>query len=119
MYEKTENFLLECVAREQNRTVDIFDELRYSKQYYSYNFKLDFEKFPCTSSSIRVHNQKAYHQHRLWLVGPTKKICDLDPELYAYQVNDDGLQTVTKLLTIFQLLANAVNKQEILYASVE
>ena len=90
MYETAEHFLLECVTRQENRNVNTFDEMRYSK-YHSHNLKLDLEKFPCTSKSIRFQIQKAYYQRRLWFLSSREKRCDLDPQLYSYELNDEGL----------------------------
>ena len=52
--------------------------------------KVDLERFPCTSSFIRLHIQKAYYERRLWFVDSTKKMCDLDPNLYSYEFNYEG-----------------------------
>ena len=72
MYETAEHFLLECLTRQQNREVDTFDELRFSHKY-----RLDLEKFPCTSRSIRMHIKKAYYQCSLWIFALTMKSCKL------------------------------------------
>ena len=60
-----EQFLLECIMQGENRVVNIFDELRYSR-YHSYNLRFHLERFSCTSRSIRLDIQKAYDQRRLW-----------------------------------------------------
>ena len=65
MYETAEHFLLECITRAETRAVDTFDEMRFTR-FHLPNFKLDLEKFPCTSKSIRLHINKAYYQRRLW-----------------------------------------------------
>ena len=90
MYELAEHFLLECVTRSENRKEDTFDELRYTT-YHSLNHKLDLQKFPCTSSTIKIHILRAYYQCRLWIIAPMMKACDLEAIYYGYRVNEEGL----------------------------
>ena len=80
MYIMAERFLLECVTREENRSVDTFDELR-NTIFHKHNLQFDLEKFPCTSTSLRLHIKRTYYQRRLWFVASREKKCDLDPIL--------------------------------------
>ena len=52
---------------------------------------LDLEKFPPTSSSIKLHIRHAYLQAYLWYQAPFIDSIDLDPENYGYVRDDEDL----------------------------
>ena len=85
-----EHFLLECISRVVSRSEETFNDLRYSR-YHSQNYKLDLNKFPCTSNSLRFHIQRAYFQCRLWILSATIESIDLDPVLYGYTFDDSKM----------------------------
>ena len=59
MVTAAEKFLIDCMPK--SYSADSFNSLRYLS-YHSINFKLNIEKFPCTSSNLRLHIQRAYLQ---------------------------------------------------------
>ena len=59
MLEAAEKFLVKCLPK--SSSTDSFDSLRHSV-YHAPSFKLDIEKFPCCSSTIKFHIHRAYRQ---------------------------------------------------------
>ena len=56
-YQICEQFLLKCLPKSTN--IESFDALCYS-YYHSPNYKLDIEKLPCSSSSLKLHIQRSF-----------------------------------------------------------
>ena len=74
--------------------ITTFDELRALK-YFDYKSELDFKKLPCTSSSIQLHNLRAYYKCRMMTDAPFKDISlSHPPELYGFIENSDFLEVV-------------------------
>ena len=88
-----EQFLLKCLPKSSN--VKSFDSLRHST-YHTPSFKLNIERFPCCSSSLRHHIQRAFcecFKIKNWLV---PELCD--PIEYGYELDsdDDLIPVITK-----------------------
>ena len=58
-----EVFLVTCLKAKSTKIS--FDELRY-EIYHKKPSKLEPQKFPCTSKSLRLHIQRAYFQSMEW-----------------------------------------------------
>ena len=58
-----EIFLIQCISKDP--LLNSFDEIR-EEMFYKTSLKLDIEKFPPTSDSIRLHILHAYFQADLW-----------------------------------------------------
>ena len=86
MIATSELFLVSCVSK--NTRLTNFDELR-EEIYHNKSFKLDIEKLPPTSNSIKLHIRRAYLQAYLWYRAPFEKVLDLDPTEFCYARNDD------------------------------
>ena len=56
-------FLIQCISKDS--LPDSFDEI-HKEMFYKSSLKLDIEKFPPTSDSIRLHILRAYFQAHLW-----------------------------------------------------
>ena len=70
-----EKFLVDCLSNDKK--VQTFDEVRY-QTYHKKSFQVDFEKLPCTSSSIHLHIRRAFLQCYLWLHAPFMETIDLN-----------------------------------------
>ena len=77
-----EHFLLDCMSRTAQRSVDTFDELRYER--YHKPGKFSVEKFPCSSNTLKAQIRWAFFQCNLWLGAATKPRPELDPTDYNY-----------------------------------
>ena len=55
----TEQFLLQSLMKTETHK-KTFDDFRYSR-YHSNNFKLELDKFPCSSTTLRKHIQREYY----------------------------------------------------------
>ena len=118
-----EKLLLKCLPQSSN--VDSFDLLRYNK-YHSVNNKIDIEKLPCTSSSLKFHIQRAFMESfkikNCLMSGELIEACS--PNYHGYEFDDKGNYLFQSLLDhyfqkISQLRANALNAQNQTYAHVE
>ena len=96
IFNAAEHFLLDCLSRTANRTVNTIDELRYN-QYHNLGSTFSIDKFPCTSRSLRVHIQWSYYQCTLWLGAATKTCSQLDPIEFGYG-NDDNFFLYPKII---------------------
>ena len=85
MIATAELFLVKCISKNTSSTN--FDELR-EEIYHSKSFKLDLEKLPPTSSSKKLHIQRAYLQSYLWYRAPFDEALDVDPRQLGYTKND-------------------------------
>ena len=69
--------------------------------YHNHTLKLDLEKLPPTSTTIRTHILRAYFQAYLWYHPPFQQSIEMNPEEYGYHVKDEILvptiETVEKL----------------------
>ena len=64
--------------------------------YHNHSLKLDLEKLPPTSASIRMHILRAYFQTYLWYHSPFEQSIELNPENFGYHIEDeDLLPTIT------------------------
>ena len=59
------------------------------KTYHQQTLKLDLEKLPPTSNSIRLHIQCAFLQAYVWLNSIFKNLIELTPDNYGYALKDD------------------------------
>ena len=66
----------------------LFFNFRY-RTYHQYSFKLDLEKLPTTSDTIRTHILRAYFQSYLWYHTPFERSVELDPVQYGYHLEDE------------------------------
>ena len=80
-----EKFLIDFMPK--SYSADSFNSLRYLS-YHSINFKLDIEKFPCTSS-LPVHIQRAYLQCYIWKHALTTFLT-FNPTEYGYEKDSNG-----------------------------
>ena len=67
MIATVELFLVKCISKNTRSTN--FDELR-EEIHHNKSFKLDIEKLPPTSNSIKLHIRRAYLQAYLWYCEP-------------------------------------------------
>ena len=63
MIYQADMFLIQCILKDSS--LDSFDEIR-KEMFYKSSLKLDIEKSPPTSDSIRLHILRAYFQVHLW-----------------------------------------------------
>lgn len=89
MFNAVEHFLLDCMTRTANRSVNTFDQLRHD-QYHSRGSTFSIDKFPCTSISLRMHIRWAYYQCNLWLGSVTRTCSQLEPIDYGYDIDENG-----------------------------
>ena len=89
MFNAVEHFLLDCMTRTANHSVDTSNEFRHD-QYHSRGSTFSIDKFPCTSKSLRMHIRWAYYQCNLWLGAAARTSSFLDPTNYGYNINENG-----------------------------
>ena len=61
---RAENFLINCI-KPVTSTSRTFDQLRFNQYFDIKSKKVDLSHVPCTSSTLRLHIQRAYHQCKL------------------------------------------------------
>ena len=83
-----EKFLLQILGQEEFKS---FDEYYRFHQYYNSERKLTLENIVCCSSTIKIHIQRAFLQTMLWINAPKPCSSDIDPLLYGYKLDDEGL----------------------------
>ena len=84
MIYQAEMFLIQCISKDS--LLDSFDEIR-EEMFYKSSLKLDIEKFPPTSDSIRLHILRAYFQAHLWYHAVYANT-QINPLEYGYE--EDG-----------------------------
>ena len=77
-------FLIQCISKDS--LLDSFDEIR-EEMFYKSSLKLDIEKFPSISDSIRLHILCAYFQAHLWYHAVYANT-QINPLEYGYE--EDG-----------------------------
>ena len=86
MITDAETFLVKCLAK--NATLSTFDELR-EEMYHAKSFKLDLERLPATTASMKLHIQRSYFQAYLWFHAPFEEVVDVNPVEYGYAVDEE------------------------------
>ena len=85
MLHVAEQFILKCMPKSSK--VNSFDLLRHST-YHAPNFKLNIERFPCCSSSLRHHIKRAFCECFKIKNCLVPELCN--PEEYGYEVDPNG-----------------------------
>ena len=91
-YQVCEQFLLKCLPKSTN--IESFDSLRYSL-YHCPDYKIDIEKLPCTSSSLKYHIQRSFMEcfkiKNCLMTGDGVELMELcHPEDHGYDFGEDG-----------------------------
>jgi hypothetical protein len=89
MMVKSETFLVEVMGGHGCKTMD---ELRYF-QFHHKKKNIDFDNIVPPSSSVKFHILRAYFQCRKW-IKVLDNLEELNPLLYGYEQNEDGLRAV-------------------------
>ena len=84
-------FLVTCLKAKS--TEFNFDELRY-EIYHKKTSKLELQKFPCASKSLRLHIQRAYFQSMEWNQAAFQNSSYLNPLEYGYKLQDSLLEPI-------------------------
>ena len=84
MIMKAEKFLILCLS---NNNEEDFDQLRFNS-FHKQAFKMDLEKLPCMTSSIKLHIRRSYLQSNRWIHAPFIESIDLDPLDFGYIISD-------------------------------
>ena len=85
MYNAAEQFLFKCLPKSSK--VDSSDSLRHSI-YHDPKFKLNIERFPCCSSSLRHHIKRAFCECFKIKNSLLSELCN--PEEYSYEFDANG-----------------------------
>ena len=53
------------------------------------SFKLDLERLPATTASMKLHIQRSYFLAYLWFHAPFEEVVDINPVEYCYAVDEE------------------------------
>ena len=98
MMMKAKKFLICCLSNNDEKD---FDELQFNS-FHKQAFKMDWEKLPCTSKSIRKHIARSYLQCYRWFQAPFLEGNSLDPLDYGYTLSDDGDECLVPDVRVLQ-----------------
>ena len=79
---RAENFQIKCI-KPVTSTAITFDQLRFNQYFDIKSKKVDLSHVPCTSSTLRLHIQRDYHQCRLCIL--------VNPTQYGYVIQNEIL----------------------------
>ena len=101
MIYQAEKFLIQCISKDS--LLDSLDEIR-EEMFYKSALKLDIEKFPPTSDSVRLYILRAYFEAHL-LYHAVYANTQINPLEYGYEEDGYGYSVLYSLSEqIFSLI---------------